>query len=65
MSESANRLNKAIVDKVQKILDNTESIQGLDVYIHGEVGNGVTIRYTVDERVFPLPTGGEKENELS
>lgn len=62
MSESANRLNKMIVDKVQKILDNTDSIQGLDISIHGDVGNGVTIRYTVDERVFPIPTGGA-ENE--
>ena len=60
MSESANRLNKMIVDKVQKILDNTDSIQWLDISIHGEVGNGVTIRYTVDERVFPLPIGGAK-----
>lgn len=62
MSDSANRLNKMIVDKVQKILDNTECIQGLDIYIHGEMGNAVTIRYTVDERVFPIPTGGA-ENE--
>ena len=62
MSEGAKRLNKMIADKVQRILDNTESIQGLDIIIHGDVDNGVTISYTVNERIFPVPIGGA-ENE--
>ena len=43
------RLNKAIVDKVESILNNTESIRDIDIHIQGSIAEAPTIRYCIEE----------------
>ena len=43
------KLNKAIVDKVENVLENTESIQQLDINIHASYDDIPTIRYEISE----------------
>lgn len=45
------RLNKAIVDKIESVLENTESIRDLDIQIHGAYDEIPTIRYNIEEIV--------------
>ena len=50
---NADRLNRAIVNKVESILENTEHITALNIFISGEVGAIPQIRYNITENIIP------------
>lgn len=53
MSNKAETLNDAIVDKVKRVLDNTDYIDSLYITIEGNRGEVPTIKYTVREFITP------------
>lgn len=49
MSIKADNLNKAIVKKVEKVLDNTDFITDLKITIQGHRGEAPMITYEISE----------------
>lgn len=49
MSIKADVLNKAIVKKVESILNNTEDIRDLKIEIAGSPGTAPSIKYEISE----------------
>ena len=49
---NADRLNRAIVNKVESILQNTEHITALNIIITGEAGVIPQIRYNITEDIL-------------
>lgn len=49
MSVKADNLNKAIVRKLDKILDNTDCITDMKITIHGHRGEAPMITYEISE----------------
>lgn len=50
---NADRLNRAIVNKVESVLRNTEHITALNIFISGEVGEIPQIKYSITEDIIP------------
>lgn len=55
------KLNKAIVDKVESVLNNTESIRDMDIRIQGSIAEVPTIRYCIEE-VIKWDSESEEDN---
>ena len=49
MSNKADNLNKAIVRKLDKVLDTTDCITDLKITIHGHRGEAPMITYEISE----------------
>ena len=50
-SGKADRLNKAIVNKIERVLANTEHITALNIFITCEAGVIPQIRYNITEDI--------------
>lgn len=53
MTEKAKTLNEAIVNKLDSVLKNTESIDSIYITIQGERGVIPTITYKITELITP------------
>lgn len=51
MSIKADNLNKAIVKKVEKVLDNTDFITDMKITIQGHRGEAPMISYEISELI--------------
>lgn len=51
MSEKADNLNKAIVRKLDKVLDNTDFITDMKITIQGHRGEAPMITYEISELI--------------
>lgn len=49
MSIKADNFNKAIVKKVESILNNTEQIRDIKIEITGSIGTAPSIKYEISE----------------
>lgn len=49
MTRENPKINKAIVDKVSRVLNEADNIQRVHIYIDGEAGCVPTIRYDITE----------------
>lgn len=45
------RLNKAIISKLERVLENTEDILDMKICIEGSAGLAPTITYEIEERI--------------
>lgn len=52
MSIKADNLNKAIVKKVESILNNTEQIRDMKIEITGSIGTAPSIKYEISEFII-------------
>lgn len=57
--KNSDQLNRAIVDKVEKILSNTDYIDTLDINIHGRRGDVASVTYNIKELII---LGTEEHN---
>ena len=53
----AEELNKAIVNKVESILNNTDYIVKMHIGIFGDAGEVPVIRYSIEENIKPVGRG--------
>jgi hypothetical protein len=53
MKENARKFNQVIVDKLQKVLDNTDRIDSIDIRITGSRVEATTIDYRITELIMP------------
>ena len=51
---SSERLNEAIVSKVQKVLNSAEHIQEVHIEIDGSIGEMPMIKYSICEKIIPI-----------
>ena len=58
MKENARKSNQVIVNKLQKVLDNTDRIDSIDIRIYGSRVNATMIDYRITE--FIMPATGER-----
>lgn len=58
MKDNARRFNQDIVNKLQKVLDNTDRIDSIDIRIYGCRDTATMIDYKISE--FIMPETGER-----
>lgn len=56
----ADNLNDAIVEKIQRILDNTDYIDSMYITIEGNIGEMPAIRYNIKEYIAPKEAENDK-----
>lgn len=50
---NGDRLNEAIVNKVEKILNSADCIQSVHIEIDGAIGEMPMIKYNICEKIIP------------
>ena len=58
MKDNARRFNQDIINKLQKVLDNTDRIDSIDIRIYGDRETATMIDYKISE--FIIPTTAER-----
>lgn len=58
----AERLNAAIVKKVEDVLNNTQHIRDIKILIEGSIGTAPSIKYEISEFIDPIE-GDENEQQ--
>lgn len=62
-TEGRQKIEKAIMNKIQSIFDNANLIDGFELTLKGGVGEITTIEYKVAERIIPEFEEREGETE--
>lgn len=58
------RLNEAIVSKVEKVLNSADHIQEVHIEIDGSIGVMPIIKYSICEKIIPIEEMEEGEKNV-